>query len=171
MNVLEKNGISIVQRRIVDCGCGDGIGSGYLKEAGALVTAIDLDKEEVKTCLGVGLDARQGDIRSLELPPNYCDLFVCSETLEHLIASDCLKAALEIQRVTKCKGIVCITVPKYENVCFGKKQKGRHKTWVQYLDVKKWFNKCKTIFTGTFIKDPENHKRANLVMILKRQKR
>lgn len=166
LDILDEKNISVNQKTIIDCACGDGVGSKHLKKAGALVTAIDVDEKEAKTCLGKGLDARQGDIRNLELPSNYYDLFFCCETLEHLIESDCPKAASEIQRVTKPDGIICITVPKYKDSCFHRRHKGRHKTWVQRQDIEKWFDRYYVVFEGEFMKNPKNKEDVGLSLVL-----
>lgn len=147
--ILNALTTKVAKKRVVDCACGDGTGSKCLKEAGALVTAIDIDKDEIQRCLNTGIeDVRQGDIRKLDLPDCYCDLFFCSETLEHLVVSDCPKAVLEIQRITKSGGTICVTVPESKKSL----RNPLHKTWVQHSDIEKWFGQCKIVFTGNFVK-------------------
>lgn len=168
LEVFGQEGINIARKKTVDCACGDGHGSIHLKNAGAIVTAIDIEQSAVEKCRKMGIeDVRQGDICDLKLPDDYCDLFFCSETLEHLEESDCSKAAQEIQKATNSGGTICVTVPKHRDRCFAKEFKGIHKTYVQSRDIEKWFDQCRVIFRGTFFKNPKNPKQSNLVMILR----
>ena len=164
LDILVENDIGVQNKMIVDCACGDGTGSRHLEGAGAFVTAIDIAEDKIKECSDYGIeDARQGDIRKLDLPDHYCDLFCCSETLEHLVTADCITAASEIQRVTRPGGYICITVP-------GTKQSLKnslHKTWVKADDLIAWFDQCEVVFTGRYIKNKNLPRRFNLSMILK----
>lgn len=146
----------------IDCSCGIGEGTLELMEDGFKVVAIDINKKTVETARKRGVvDAQVGDIRKLKLFEPV-DLFVCSETLEHLSRKDSIRAAGEIKKYCKPNGFICITVPESEIICMSDK---RHLQYLSADDVIDYFSDCEMLFSGQYWKTP---KRSSRVLLFKR---
>ena len=141
--------LGIKSGRVVDCGCGEGIGSKYLINGGFDVYSFDVSEAVLHKCKEIGVDAKIGDITSLSLSDNFADVFICSETLEHLTINQSLIASKEIQRVCKKGGVICITVPEDEKKCM----RGRgHKQYLSSSDLVFHFSSLEIIFEGVYCK-------------------
>lgn len=150
---------------VVDCGCGDGFGSSLLaKQPNWVIHAFDFDSKQVAAANARGIQAKIGDIRSLELPSLFADIFVCSETLEHLTKEDSIKAAKEIFRITAAPGVIVITVPADKKICLANK---KHKQYLSAVDLEEHFvsDECVKIYQGEYCKTPG---RCNLVMMFRK---
>lgn len=103
--------------RALDAGCGFGIYSLLLAEAGYDVFGIDINEEEVrKACIwarerGVQdcITFKIGDVQNIKHGDSTFDLIVCSEVLEHL--EDPAAGAREIWRTLKDNGTAIISMP------------------------------------------------------------
>ena len=101
----------------LDAGCGFGIYSLLLAEAGYNVFGIDINEEEIrKACNWArerGLQDRiifqPGDVQNITHGDSTFDLIVCSEVLEHL--EDPIAGAREIWRTLKGSGTAIISMP------------------------------------------------------------
>lgn len=71
-------------RRIVDLGSGPGYYTAALRDAGGVVTAIDVDATSVARVAVLGLPAIQGDAGRLPLPTASIDGVFCSNLFEHV---------------------------------------------------------------------------------------
>jgi len=138
---------------IVDCGCSQGVNAEVLIFNGFKVLGFDILKNSVNLAKNVGLKAQIGNIiEGLPLEDNTADLFICSETLEHLRDTTEIKAVKEINRITKPGGLIAVTVPSHKESSL--KNKYHH----QYLGMEKLielFGSHEILWTGKF------HKNAN----------
>jgi SAM-dependent methyltransferase len=99
---------------VLDAGCGEGVLSWYLAEAGAQVTAMDISAPNLegakKFLAGKGVADRvtlkRGDAENLPFPDASFDVVVSSHVLEHLPDFD--RGLAEIRRVTKSHAIVAL---------------------------------------------------------------
>lgn len=142
---------------VVDCGCSTGKRIITVHSRFAKVRCFDVFVSAVAAARARGLDAECGDLRNLPLENKSTDLFICSETMEHLSLEDSKVAAQEIMRATR-KWIV-ITVPEDKKICLAKTQH------LQYLDRKLLevlFQPCQVMWHGIYWKKP---KRGNRVII------
>ena len=83
------------------------------------------------------------------MPDNFADIFICSETLEHLTRDQSLMASEEIQRVCKEGGVICITVPEDKNKCMLGKG---HKQYLSSSDIVFHFSSLEILFEGVYCK-------------------
>jgi 2-polyprenyl-3-methyl-5-hydroxy-6-metoxy-1,4-benzoquinol methylase len=103
--------------KALDAGCGYGVYSIMLAEAGYDVFAIDINQEELKKASEWaherGLQNRimfqLGDIQKLEHDDAKFDLIVCSDVLEHL--DNPIVGARELYRILKSGGRAIISMP------------------------------------------------------------
>ena len=118
--------------RVLDLGCGEGRHVHGLHMLGGLeIDGVDLDAASLeKAEAGLqtlpprsGDDAGEtrfstGDATSLDFPDDVFDAVICSEVLEHLPDYDA--ALVEIRRVLKPAGRLCISVPHAwpERICW-----------------------------------------------------
>jgi len=96
-----KDSVNILKEyfkgRVLDLGCGDGVGVAYLGELGIEAHGIDLNEDKVAIAREKMLDVQVGRMEELAFANKSFDTIFCSHTLEH--AQDILKASSEIQRV------------------------------------------------------------------------
>lgn len=85
--------------RVLDIGCGDGVGVEYLKNKGFETHGVDLNEIKIEVAKEKGLDVFVGRMEELVFADKSIDTIFCSHTLEH--ARDLLRATGEIQRVGK----------------------------------------------------------------------
>jgi len=148
---------------IVDCGCGEGDGSEYLRDAGYDVHPFDVSQKMVNFCRkNKGIPATLGNILDMPVLDNFSDVFVCSETLEHIDKAHNTVAAINIKGVVKPGGYICITVPEDRYICLTNR---KHKQYLSYEDIVKMFS-LTVVFKGRFCK---NDKKCNLVVIFKNE--
>lgn len=95
----------------LDLGCGRGIYTRIMKEAGFMVCGIDLSKEEIYWArkFSKNIVFMEKSIESLPFKDNTQDLIICSEVLEHMDNPE--KALFEIKRVLKKGGYAIISMP------------------------------------------------------------
>lgn len=118
--------------RVLDLGCGEGRHVHGLYMLGGLeITGVDLDEsslEKAKEGLayitdpdapkGGSVTFETGDATALRFDDDTFDAIICSEVLEHLPDYDA--ALIEMRRVLKPSGKLCITVPHAwpERICW-----------------------------------------------------
>jgi ubiquinone/menaquinone biosynthesis C-methylase UbiE len=147
---------------VVDCACGLGKGAAVLQGLGYEVLAFDIDPVRVQESIGRGIETAQvGDLTQLPVGSETADIFVCSETLEHLTSSQYKQAVSEILRITKKGGFICVTVPEvWEDNVPG------HKILVTRDMLVNSFDGCSVRYHGVLHKNREAS--GNLVMIFKK---
>lgn len=136
---------------VIDCACGDGYGSDILNSSDLNVIGFDISEELVCAAIERGIEADVADICNLPCKDSTADVFVCSETLEHLTKPELQDAVSEIKRTTKKNGIICITVPSDPKLCL---QNKNHKQYLSCKDLESLFNDCGLLFRGEFCKKP-----------------
>ncbi len=98
---------------VADIGCGDGVGSLKLAEAGFRVTGVDLSNVMIefakgKTAQQPGLSFLQGDFYNLPFEDEEMDAAMVINSLEY--TGEPLTVMKEIQRVIKPGGYVCFGI-------------------------------------------------------------
>lgn len=101
----------------LDAGCGSGVYSILLVEAGYNVISINIDEEEIKRAetwaksrgVSDSIEFRIQDIRNIHIPESTFDLILCSEVLEHI--DDSFNGAKELHRVLVKGGKAIISMP------------------------------------------------------------
>jgi len=148
--------------KVIDCACGDGYGSDVIQSAGMKVIGYDISEELVCLSMDRGVEADVANICSIPCSEDLADVFICSETLEHLDKLELQKAVKEIKRITKKNGIICITVPHDRTLCLRNKN---HKQYLSGKDLEKLFNDCSVLLRGKFCKKPG---KCNTVIFFKK---
>ena len=136
---------------VIDCACGDGYGSSVIQSSDLNVIGFDISEELVFIAIERGIEANVANICNLPCKDALADVFICSETLEHLDKYELQKAINEIKRITKKNGIICITVPSDPKLCLRNKN---HKQYLSQKDLNHIFNDCQILFHGEFCKKP-----------------
>ena len=101
--------------RVMEMGAGQGRNSVYLAEHGFNVSAMDISTVGIATIKrlaeekGLSIDARVGDLRSLEAGENF-DIFVCTYVLQHLGREEGPEIIRMIQEKTNAGGLNAISV-------------------------------------------------------------
>ena len=113
------------------------------------VIGYDISKELINSAIHKGVEASEANICDLPCKDGLADVFVCSETLEHLGNIELEQAVGEIKRSTKKDGIICITVPSDKTLCLKNKS---HKQYLSAKDLKRCFNNCDVLLLGQFCK-------------------
>ena len=113
LSLLERYSHGIVDKRILDVGCGDGVLCYLLYRMGAKAYGVDTSK------LGIALareKAGGGNIHfhcgagdSLPYADNSFDALICSDVIEHV--DNVKELLLEIRRVVRQNGTVVISTP------------------------------------------------------------
>lgn len=105
-------GQHVAEKDVVDVACGSGVGTSYLRQAGARrVWGVDIDKDAIAFANARYADCEfaQGDATSLSLPNDSVDVVVSFETLEHL--SDQRRFLDECRRVIRPGGMLICSTP------------------------------------------------------------
>ncbi|MEO0465819.1 MAG: class I SAM-dependent methyltransferase [Pseudomonadota bacterium] len=118
--------------RVLDLGCGEGRHlHGLYFHGGLHLNGIDLDEASLQKAKDGFMtlpprepgdegtvDLSVGDATALDFPDDTFDAIICSEVLEHLPDYDA--ALVEIRRILKPDGRLCITVPHAwpERICW-----------------------------------------------------
>jgi len=161
-NFIDVSGLTVV-----DCACGEGDGSVHFHKLTCDVTGVDIDKN----CIAIakkafpGLAFRTESILSMSLLDDFADIFVCSETMEHLNPKQSRYAVKEIKRVCKPHAYICITVPNNKKTCLAKKL---HKQYLSLADLRGYFSEYEMIHNSVFYKNPVKKNRGNTVVIFRR---
>ncbi len=160
--------VSLRGKTVIDCGCGEGDGAIHFARKKCETIGMDVSKKRIRIAKAAfpQIDFRVKSILDTGLPDDSVDVFICSETLEHLTRSQSLKAAEEIGRVCKPISHVCITVPENKKVCLDKKG---HKQYLSSKTVCRHFREWEVILNDIFYKNPKNKKRGNRVVIFTRK--
>jgi 2-polyprenyl-3-methyl-5-hydroxy-6-metoxy-1,4-benzoquinol methylase len=122
----------------LDAGCGFGVYSLLLAEAGCRVIGVDINAEEIArarqwaAARGVAqqIDFRVGDLHTCAVGESLYDLVVCSEVLEHLESPDL--GAANLYRALKSGGTAIVSMPNMACL-FGLLQWLYRKTGVRQL--------------------------------------
>ncbi len=164
---MQKN-IMLDDKVVVDCGCGDGDGVIHFARIGCQVIGIDISKRRIKTARAAfpELDFRTRSLLDTGLPDDFVDIFICSETLEHLSRKQSKKAAAEMKRVCKDKSYICITVPENKKTCLAKKG---HVQYLSEKDILSHFSNYSVVHNSIFYKNPKRRDRGNRVIIFRVQ--
>jgi ubiquinone/menaquinone biosynthesis C-methylase UbiE len=107
---------------VLEVACGRGGFIRRLSSAGARTYGLDFSFAAVRLAKQKAFEAdpvlpaclTQGDAHALPFPPNFFDVVVSCETIEHLPAP--LKALSEFYRVTRPGGRLFLTTPNYLNL-------------------------------------------------------
>ena len=150
--------------KVIDCACGTGEGSKFFTEKGYDVKGYDKDITKVEETKIKGINANYGDITHLPEDDDSADIYISSETLEHLTHKDSLKAANDIKRIVKNEGYIIITVPENEKLCLENKL---HKQYLTYNDLQQFFYFKDVLHRSIWCKTPG---RCNLIIIFKNLK-
>lgn len=152
---------------VVDCACGQGHGSLLLQNVGFKVKGFDVSPKVIsKYAVPLGIDAEHANIRKLPLDNDSVDIFVCSETLEHLKKKNVLEATNEIKRVCKDDALICITVPLYVISL----RTERHKQYITINEIIEWFREFDIVFYGACNLGNCMKPKGSLVVILRKSK-
>ncbi len=113
-NILSLVGKDLSGKRVLDIGCGDGVLSYLLTQAGADVTGVDTSKEAIDFAMHktMGMDNIRFTIASaydLPFENRTFDTIVSTEVIEHLAHPETM--LVEVKRVWSGKGCVVITTP------------------------------------------------------------
>lgn len=151
---------------LLDFACGSGARSLEASNYVLKIEGRDCDemliqkaRENIKECF-------VDDLVTTLLPDNYADIFICSETLEHIPIKDYNKAINNVYRIAS--KYICITVPK------NKKHSLKNPLHTQYVSremLRDFFihnKKCELIHEGFYYKKPNQTKYGNIVEIYKK---
>jgi 2-polyprenyl-3-methyl-5-hydroxy-6-metoxy-1,4-benzoquinol methylase len=104
--------IDLEKAKVLDAGCGTGIGSKKLIEKGSDVTSVDLGFKLVKlTSQKAKSTPTQASILNLPFESNLFDIVFSTEVIEHI--PDPLGAITELWRVIKPGGWLTLSTPNY----------------------------------------------------------
>ncbi len=101
---------SLRDKSVLEVGCGTGIFSGRVRDAGGRLTVLDIGPNLVTTvsramdCEGV-----QGDVCRLPFSDGAFEAVISSECIEHTPAPE--QALRELCRVCRAGGVICVTSP------------------------------------------------------------
>jgi SAM-dependent methyltransferase len=102
----------VAGKEVLDIACGSGVGTDYLRRAGAASCyGIDIDTRAIEYAKATYSRCRfaQGDALRIALPDNSVDVVVSFETIEHV--SDCRKFIFECKRVLRSSGLLVCSTP------------------------------------------------------------
>ena len=98
--------------RILDVGCGAGWFMEYIKDFVSYIEGIDGNDESIKLCNSKGLNAKIGNVTNMKMYKDESfDGIHCSHVIEHLNTKDAHKMLVEIDRILKIGGVLCIKTP------------------------------------------------------------
>ncbi len=160
--------ISLKNLVVVDCASGCGDGSIHFVRKGCATVGIDIDKNLIKEGKKAFPEVKfmKGSITKMELTDNFADIFVCSETMEHLTRKQSLKAVSEIMRVTKTGSYICVTVPDKKKTCMADP---KHRQYLSKDTLLQHFSECQMKSDSVFYKNKKKLKRGNRVLIFVRK--
>jgi len=159
-----KNITKLHEKVIIDCACSDGDGTKHFQQYSSNITGIDLDKKKIKVAYSCFTHIKfvAANLINLPLRDSSVDIFICSETLEHLTKKQSVKATNEIIRV--CRGYFCITVPENKKYCLRNKS---HKQYLSLNSLCNLFSMCRLVKHCIFTKNPSRVGNGNRIVIFK----
>lgn len=95
--------------RLLEVGCGSGLGLQSMQEKGWSVTGVDFDLGAVDAARGKGLDVRHGQLSALAFADESFDAVVMSHVIEHVPSP--IELLRECRRVLKDNGVVIALTP------------------------------------------------------------
>lgn len=95
-------------KKILDCGCGEGVLVEEFKSKGYDIEGIDKNYESEFV--------KAGDITNMEYPDNQFDVVLLLDVLEHLPYNEQYSALKEIKRVLKNQGTLILSMPNIANM-------------------------------------------------------
>lgn len=96
--------------KFLDIGCGLGLGLAYARKLGFKLYATEFDQNAVDFVnANFDADCFLGDLKKAKYPDNFFDLIHVSHVIEHVTDLD--KFIVEIKRILKKDGFVCIGTP------------------------------------------------------------
>lgn len=101
------------ERSLLDVGSGSGDLGGVLGARGWSVIGVDPSPEACETARRQGVDARQGTLETVELPPASFDAAVFHHSLEHV--ADPAAALRSAHGLLRPGGAVAISVPNFDS--------------------------------------------------------
>jgi SAM-dependent methyltransferase len=101
--------------RVLDVGCGQGVGLAGFREAGLDAVGVTLSEEDLTVCDRLGYDVQRMDQSFLEFSPAEFALVWCRHCLEHSIAPYFTLA--EFRRVLMPGGFLYVEVPAPDTAC------------------------------------------------------
>lgn len=109
--ILGLLGKDLIDKKILDIGCANGLFGKELEKLGGKVTGIDISEKAIKLAKKNISEAKVVDLNEGKLPfaDNSFDTIVASEVLEHLFAPE--ELLKEIKRILKSDGVAVITAP------------------------------------------------------------
>lgn len=108
MKIIVKIIEEFYGRKILDCGCGEGILVEEFKSKGYDIEGIDKNYESEFV--------KAGDITNMEYPDNQFDVVLLLDVLEHLPYNEQYSALKEIKRVLKNQGTLILSMPNIANM-------------------------------------------------------
>jgi ubiquinone/menaquinone biosynthesis C-methylase UbiE len=100
---------------VLDAACGVGFGSFILSQKAKKVFGVDIDEPSLAQArsgfAAENIGFLKGDVRKLDFPDEYFDLFVSIETIEHLNEKDQALYLREAGRVLKKNGTLIVSTP------------------------------------------------------------
>lgn len=100
--------------KVLDVGCGQGVGLEMFKAAGLEAVGITLGPD-VAVCRAKGLDVREMDLSFLDFEDAQFDLVWCRHALEHSIFP--FFTLSEMHRVLRPGGVLYVEVPAPDTAC------------------------------------------------------
>jgi 2-polyprenyl-3-methyl-5-hydroxy-6-metoxy-1,4-benzoquinol methylase len=108
---LVKHAVDLNQKRVVDLGCGAGVLTRRLREAGAHVTAVDIAENALKILQKQdmrNIEARQDALPDTSLSDDTFNVVICTEIIAELPPEDYRLFFAELARLVKPGGwVVC----------------------------------------------------------------
>jgi SAM-dependent methyltransferase len=100
---------------LLDVGCGSGHYLDLMRALGwSRVVGVDIGSRAIRTATGSGLEAYEGELRSVQFPDATFDAVSMSHVLEHV--DDPVALLQEVRRVTKPGGRIAIVVPNLDSL-------------------------------------------------------
>jgi len=177
-NIASPNGRHIIlaervktlackQSFVIDCACGKGQVMSLLSTTQHKVIGFDIDLARINTCSAGGLNVQEASICQLPLANDVVDVFICSETLEHLNEKDFYLALNEIHRVLQPSGLIIITVPEQEKDIL---KDPKHLKHVKFNELHKFFNTYEVIEQSVVFKSQKcrDKNSGSLLIIFKK---
>lgn len=138
----------VVQKTVIDLGCGAGYGADIMADAGARhVTAVDLHGGNIryarKHASNANVTFEIGDIENLTAPSDSVDVAVSSNVFEHLSRVD--RALAHVVRVLRSNGTFLLAVPPITDAA-GLEDNRRNPYHRSNFFVHEWYERLNSLF-------------------------